>query len=295
MRKAIIAGLLIAISIWHPVFALGTNTKDHDRPQGLLWSFHIDNELKDGWFNTEMRIVEDGSSNQYYIQVYSRLTGVEEQKLVCYWMFHETAEPVGEIAQTRRINFHWLWFASTNDSRKEWFEKGSKPGPVSILRSMSPFDRTIMMLDIKDKMMVNILSLPEHTTPWIIDDLDKSGTYELVCADRSWAGKYDTSYVPSALVVYSMKNGKFVDSTSDYPEVTKQWDDALAKTVSESKDDFRTQFCISLAQSLKTHGHKDPMSIVEPLLKDSAGYTNDENKQRATRELENIRSMLSER
>lgn len=295
MKKAIIAGLLIAISIWQPVFASSTDTKDHDRPQGLLWSFHIDNELKNGWFNTEMRIVEDSVNNQYYVQVYSRLTGLEEQKLVCYWMFHETAEPVGEIAQTRRINFHWLWFASTKDSRKEWFEKGSKPGPISILRSMSPFDRTITMLDIKDKEMIDTLSLPDHITPWIIDDLDKDGTYELVCADRSWAGKFYTSFVPSALVVYSMKNGKFVDSTPDYLDATKQWDDALTKTVSESKDDFRTQFCISLAQSLKTHGHKDPISIVEPLLKDSAGYTNDNSKQRASKELETIRSMLGER
>ena len=65
--------------------------------------------------------------------------------------------------------------------------------------------------------------------------------------------------------------------------------------VSESKDDFRTQFCISLAQSLKTHGHKDPISIVEPLLKNSAGYTNDNSKQRALKELETIRSMLGER
>ncbi len=295
MKKAIIAGLLIAISIWQPVFASSTDTKDHDRPQGLLWSFHIDNELKNGWFNTEMRIVEDSVNNQYYVQVYSRLTGLEEQKLVCYWMFHETAEPVGEIAQTRRINFHWLWFASTKDSRKEWFEKGSKPGPISILRSMSPFDRTITMFDIKDKEMIDTLSLPDHITPWIIDDLDKDGTYELVCADRSWAGKFYTSFVPSALVVYSMKNGKFVDSTPDYLDATKQWDDALTKTVSESKDDFRTQFCISLAQSLKTHGHKDPISIVEPLLKNSTGYTNDNSKQRALKELETIRSMLGER
>ena len=267
--------LLVFLLTW-PCFAdlPPRGQPGHDRPNGVYVNEFIKTEYGNGWeIGQQLWMINDPLGNQFMFQGFYQRFQPFKVKMSVFWVLHEDVELIETIGPKKSVIPYYLWIDGGSDSRKPLFEKGRKDAPICYMNSNDPFDRGIMIADVENYSFVDRIKLPEHIKPWAIQDLDGDSFFEIVCADLSFIDEFPISSKPHALRIYRFKNGKIVDTTNSFKETTKIWDDQLTKATKSSKDYMRIGNSISLALSLKLHGHPDPMSVVTPILTDLAGYT----------------------
>ncbi|HOO96278.1 MAG TPA: hypothetical protein PKV16_00745 [Caldisericia bacterium] len=280
MKKILL--FLLALVLVAPVVAAGLpppGAPGHADPYGkYMLDHHLSNQ-EDGWWVAEHRSAFV-DSDTFIFQLYSSSTpDVNYRKKVeFYWTMHEVGELLDTIGPFYGIEFTRYWPASSGESRTNVFSKSQLDAPMTVVRTLKPFDRDIISIDISDYKLINRIKLPEYIQAWSIADLDKDGEFELICVNTQFSDMFPTRNKPHCLCIYKMdNNGLWYNADSDFPDTINKWDSELLALAESSKDESRIEHFSSLALSYFVRNKSDEeISSIEALMVDDSGYTNKE-------------------
>lgn len=274
MRKTLF--LLLVLALATPALAADMpppGTPGHMDPYGkYMVDHHVENQ-KNGWQVSQHRSAFD-EDNTFIFQLYNCQTGDENQrrKIEFYWTVHEVGEVLDTIGPYYGIEFSRYWPAASGESRMNIFSNDILDAPVTIVRSLKPFDRDIISIDIENYSLVNTIDVPEGVIPWSIVDFDKDGIFELVCVHRMSEESFPTRNTPHYLSIYKRTDGKWAKANNCLTDVVDRWDEDLKNLAINSKDDSRVEFCASLALSYIGHYKFGKTDEVVDILLDGTGY-----------------------